>query len=379
MVALITDVHYRMSPALIRALAKSGVRIYTCEKEIYPHLPGARSKYVARHFTLPAEGYEDALYRLAEQLGQEHACKPALLPVGAATLQMLAKQAARFSKVAGLCIGTPEQIALFNSKRELHLLARELHIPTPADYTLENFSLPCVVKPICGEKFGLSAAERYRICRTKEEALSAWTHFEQLSGEKPVIQEYLPGGGSGCSVIAQGGKILAYIGHRRLREYPISGGPSSCCVAIDTPIEEAKKLIAATEFSGLAMFEFKEGADGKNRLLECNPRIWGSFPLTAVAESTLPFAWFAAAWNQGNPHQAVDLPKNHFIAGKKMTFFPSDLLAGLGYLKAGKPRLAFSAVLDFFNPSVKDGLFRLSDPKPAGEYYKDILHRGGKS
>lgn len=379
MVALITDVHYRMSPALIRALAKAGVRIYTCEKESHIHLPGARSKYVARHFTLPEEGYEDALYRLAEQLGREHACKPALLPVGAKTLQMLAEQAGRFAEVAGLCIAAPEGIALFNSKRELHRLAASLDVPVPMEYTPENVVTPCVVKPVCGEKLGLSAAERYRICHTREEALIAYRHFEQLSGERPVIQEYLPGGGSGCSVLTEKGEVLAYIGHRRLREYPITGGPSSCCITVDPPIEEAKKLIAAAEFSGLAMFEFKEGADGKPRLLECNPRIWGSFPLTAVAESTLAYAWFAAAWNNGNPGQALPIPENHFITGKKMTFFPSDLMAGVGYLRKGRLAPFFSAILDFFNPSVKDGIFRLSDPKPAREYYKDILHRGGKS
>lgn len=373
-VALITDVHYRMSASLIRSLAKAGVRIYTCEKDIFPSPAGARSKYVTAHFSLPEKEYENALYALAERLGKKEGCKPALLPVGAATLQLLSAQKERFSAVAGLCVAMPDALSLLNSKRELHALARSLSVSVPQNYE-GAYSLPCVVKPICGEKLGLSAAERYRICHTCKEVEDACAHFEALSGESPIIQEYLPGGGSGCSIVAEKGKILAYIGHRRLREYPVSGGPSSCCISVEPPISEVEKLVKSIHLSGLAMFEFKEGADGKPRLLECNPRIWGSFPLTEAANSTLPFAWFAAAWNNGNPNDLLSLPQNHFETEKKMCFFPSDLFAGLGYFKKGHFKKSFCAVADFIDPRVRDGVFTFKDPAPALTYY---FHRGGK-
>ena len=34
--------------------------------------------------------------------------------------------------------------------------------------------LPCAVKPHCGESFGLTASQRYRICRTKNELIAAF-------------------------------------------------------------------------------------------------------------------------------------------------------------------------------------------------------------
>ncbi len=382
MVALITDAHYRMSPALIRSLAKAGVRVYTSEKENFSSLPGARSKYGYDHFTLPEEGYEDALYELLERLGKEHHCKPALLPVGAATLRLISKNAERFSTVAGICVADSDTLALLNSKQQLHQLAATLEIPLPRNFEgdFDTFSYPCVVKPVCGEKYGLPAEARYRICHTPQEARAAYEHFQSCTEEPPLVQEYLPGGGIGCSVIAEKGVILAHIGHRRIREYPISGGPSSCCIAEEHPLllQWAEKLVAATHFSGLAMFEFKEDASGNPRLLECNPRIWGSFPLTHTAQSTLPYCWFAAAWNQGNPTQAIPLPTNQFLAGKKMTFFPSDLMAGLGYLKKKEPRRALSALIDLLNPRVRDGVFQWSDPAPAFAYYAGFFRRGGK-
>lgn len=378
MIALITDVHYRMAPALIRALAKRKVRIYTCEKSGFPCLPGARSRFVSGHFTLPEENCSDALFALAERLKKQEGCKPALLPVGAATLQMLAREQSRFSEAAGLCLGAPDAIERFNDKSALLRLARRLEIPTPESYE-ENPPVPCVIKPVCGEKFGLRAAERYVVAQTPEEADRAVERFSALDGRPPVIQEYLPGDGLGCSVVAENGKILSHLCHRRLREYPVSGGPSSCCRAEEQPalLAWVALLIRETGFSGPAMFEFKEDAAGAPRLLECNPRIWGSFPLAEAAESTLPFAWFAAAWNSGNPQLALPLPADTFVAGRKMTFFPSDLMAAAGYLKSGRGRKAGAALGDLFNPAVRDGIFRWSDPRPALTYYAGLFRRGG--
>ena len=38
----------------------------------------------------------------------------------------------------------------------------------------------------------------------------------------------------------------------------------------------ASQILAHTKWSGFAMFEFKESADGKVSLIEVNPRVWGS-------------------------------------------------------------------------------------------------------
>lgn len=364
MIALVTDVHYRMTPALIRALGRQGVTVYTCEKKSEQGLPGARSKYVKKHFPLPTEGYKEALLALLQELEN-----PVLFPMGAATLQMVAADRDSFRKVAQFCIGAPESIDLLNSKRELHALAGKLQIPVPQ----ETAECPCVVKPVCGEKFGLHAAERYTVCHTPEQRDAAIAHFEALTGEPPVVQEYLPGSGCGCSVIAVEGEVVAWLGHRRIREYPVSGGPSSCCVAIEDPrlLKWARQLVAATHHSGPAMFEFKEDASGEPRLLECNPRIWGSFPLTDAACSTLSAAWLAASC--GAP-----IPQNRFKVGKRMIFFPSDSMAGIGYLKKKKPGKFFASIVDLFNPAVSDGLFRWSDPAPAFTYYAGLFRRGGK-
>lgn len=385
--AVITDVHYRMSLALIRDLAQAGVRTVCCEREGVPAPLGFVSKYTDETVLLPREGWPDALYDLCARLTETEGERPALLPVGAVTLAALSAERERFATVCGLCIPTPEQLDAFNSKEVVAELGERLGVPVPRRFAPQagedaaaffvRLSLPCVVKPLCGEKFGLSAAQRYVIARTPEQGAAAFGRFQALTGEPPMVQEYLPGGGLGCSVLAEEGTVRAALCHRRVREYPVSGGPSSCCVRVDRPDLEgyAARLVAETGYTGLAMFEFKEGADGQPRLLEVNPRVWGTFPLTRASKSGIPLMWYALSWNRANPNNAVPLPQATPFRPCKMQFGPSDLMAGLDYLKRGRPGKALGALGDFLNPAVKDGLWEWGDPKPGLMYYRSLLKK----
>lgn len=387
MTAIVTDVHYRMSLALIRDLAQAGVKVICCERENVPAPLGFASKYTARAVTLPAEGYLEALYALCAQVSREEGENPALLPVGAATLALLVENGAKFDPVCGLLIPTPGQLDTFNSKAAVAALGEELGVPVPRQFapaegeSLADFfarlPLPCVVKPLCGEKFGLSAAQRYVIVTDTAQGRAAYEKFCSLTGEAPLVQEYLPGGALGCSVLAREGEVLASLSHRRLREYPVSGGPSACCERISRPDLEdyAARMVKKTGYSGLAMFEFKEDAQGEPRLLEVNPRVWGTFPLTRVSRSGIPLLWCAASWNAGNPGREVSLPQSPEPKSRKMNFFPSDLISGLGYLKKGKPGKAFGALVDLLNPTVRDGLWEWGDPRPGLMYYRSLLRK----
>lgn len=390
MTAIVTDVHYRMSPALIRDLGEAGVTVITCERESHRDNPaspalGALSKYSSRHVWLPEKGAEDALLALCREISLKEGARPALLPVGAATLAQLAERREEFEAVCGLCIPTPEQLALFNDKEAVQRLAEELSVPHPKNFfrredePLSDFfarlPLPCVIKPKCGERLGLTARDRYLVAKTAQEAETAYLHFQSLAGEAPVVQTFLPGGGLGCSVLAVNGKIHAAICHRRLREYPISGGPSSCCVSLPRPdlVQFAAAMTEKTGYTGLAMFEFKEDAKGNPWLLEVNPRIWGTFPLTRVSKSGIPLLWCKAALNE-LPEAPPAPPRV-----KRMTFTVSDLMAGLCYGRAGKPGKLLGAVGDLLNPAVRDGVFEWKDPKPGLAYFRSLLTKERRS
>ena len=393
MTAIITDVKYRMSLALIRDLAQAGVRVVVCQTEDCRDNPaspalGFSSRWVSQRHWLPVKGMLDALYGLCEEVFRQEGERPALLPVGAATLAALAGERERFAAVCGLHIPSPEQLELFNSKQAVAELARRLDVPVPRDFTqregesLDDFAarlpLPCVIKPVCGEKLGLAAAQRYAIAADREEAARQYARFSALDGRPPIVQEQLTGAGLGCSVLADRGRIVSAICHRRVREYPVTGGPSTCCVTVRRPeLEEyVARLVAETGYHGLAMFEFKEDGQGDPRLLEVNPRIWGTFPLTRVSRSGIPLLWHTLAWNAGNPDRAVPLPQRREPLACRMTFSASDLMAARGYARRGQGAKARSALADLFRPSVRDGLWEWSDPRPGLAYYRSLLHKG---
>ena len=382
MTAIVTDAHYRMSVSLIRDLSDRGVRVVACEKASIENPVGFASGGVFRCVRLPDEAYEEALLDLCRELSAQDGETPALLPVGAKTLALLSENRERFSAAAGLCTPTPAQLSLLNDKAAVAELAGRLGVPTPESFepaegeALDAFfsrvPLACAVKPRCGEKFGLTAAARYRICRTKDELKAAFSHFQSITGESPLVQEYLPGEGFGCSVLAKDGAVLRSICHHRLREYPVTGGPSSCCECVDRSDlpELAAKIVKAIGFSGLAMFEFKCAQDGTPRLLEVNPRVWGTFPLTRVSKSDLAYSWFCLS-------KGLPLPEKMPPQPVKMAYYPADFAASLGYLKRGSLGKAFAVFRDLISPKVKNGLAERTDPGPARAYFRNLFHRGG--
>lgn len=382
MTAVVTDVHYRMSLAVIRDLGERGVKVVCCERDDKALPLGFASRYCADSRTLPAEGYTDALFDLCAELHRAEGEKPALLAVGAATLAELTKPgiAERFRGAAGLLLPEGSALDTLNDKDAVAALGRELGISVPEEFPPESARFPCVVKPRCGEKFGLSAAERYRIAKNAEELDAARERFKRITGGEPIVQQYLPGRGMGCSVVAEDGEVRRSVCHLRVREYPVTGGPSSCCQALRNKKLEGytAELVARTGFSGLCMVEFKLDDMGRPRLLEVNPRVWGTYPLTRAAKAGFSWEWFRLSWNRGNPDRALPSENAELKAGKRMAFTASDLAAAAGYFKAGQRKRALGAAADLLNPTVSDGVWEWRDLRPAVKYYASLLKRGGE-
>jgi hypothetical protein len=70
--------------------------------------------------------------------------------------------------------------------------------------------------------------------------------------------------------------------HKRLREYPPSGGPSTAAASYYSPrLEElGVKLLSALKWNGVAMVEFKFDIHRQDFvLMEINGKFWGSLEL----------------------------------------------------------------------------------------------------
>lgn len=352
-VAIITDVRFRMSLAIIRDLAQAGIYVIAVESSKESAPLGFFSKYISEKHFIEREKYEEGLYALCKKTLSEYGQKPVLIPAGSFTLNILAEKRALFGGVANFCIPSKEKLELLNDKEKLHVLAAELGVSVPGEYGPDaDVKEKLVVKPAFGEHFGLKAWDRYRIVENKAQLEEAVSFFKaSCGGETPIIQQYISGDGYGCSVICKNGEILNCIMHKRIREYPKTGGPSTCCESVweENLYDESNIIVKHLNLNGVCMFEFKK-MDGKFYLLEANPRVWGTYPLTRCAKSGFSLSWYEAS-------AGINQSPKTKPANVKMHYLISDLRVAPG-----------AALLDALNPSVKGGLFEWGDIMPSIKY-----------
>ena len=356
---IITDGRYRSAIAAARELGRAGYDVVVTEARADERAePPVFSSRFARGAWIEGS-VKDAEYpdRLLAFLRRFD--RPVLLPVGAATLRTVSGRKADFAAVSDFLIADPAALEALNDKNRVHEAAEALGLPVPKQYTDAPERYPVVVKPHCGEASGLKAKDRYCVANNEAELTRALERFRPYDPD-PIVQEKVEGDGEGVSVLMAGdGRLVRAICHRRLREYPMSGGPSTCCITeYDAgKIDAAVRLLAHFGFVGLAMVEFKGG-----RILEVNPRVWGTFPLTVFAGAGFCESYVREAAGERVPYA----PKN-YETGKKMRFFVNDLAASADLLRHGKRKAGLSGLLDAFR--VQEGL---KDPEDRRAYRKYI-------
>jgi predicted ATP-grasp superfamily ATP-dependent carboligase len=176
----------------------------------------------------------------------------------------------------------------------------------------------------------------------------------------------IAGAGMGASLLLDNeSRLISALCHRRVREYPITGGPSTCCESIYDAemIDQAYRLLKSFGFVGMAMVEFKGDC-----VLEVNPRVWGSFPMTERAQSP-----FVSRYGRAAAGEKLDYAPGDYRVGVKLRFTLNDGAAALSLLKHGRVREFGDAAADLFR--VKDALAAADDPKPLRRYLFGSLRR----
>jgi predicted ATP-grasp superfamily ATP-dependent carboligase len=165
-------------------------------------------------------------------------------------------------------LGDFEAYKTLNDKRKLYDLAVKLDIKAPTSFTsTKDAVFPYVIKPT-----NLSSAKGVLYVNNPDEVP------QNINSNNIIIQQYIEGVGVGYSFYCKEGSITIGYGHKRLAEYPVSGGSSTYrekFINIDM-IEIAAKIVNHINYTGFAMFEYKLTQQGDIYLIEVNPRIWGS-------------------------------------------------------------------------------------------------------
>ncbi len=355
---IVCDCKYRSAITAIRGFKQCGEDIVAVTTDSCPKPPAFSSRYIKEKFVFSsdAETYKKQLLELCSKYP-----RPIIFPVGNFTLSLLSNNKDAFFEHADFCVSAPETLINLNDKKWVKSFAQSYGINVPKIYTDgDNISFPVVVKPYCGEKFSLKAEDRYRIVNNRDELKDALEYFKPFD-TSPIIEEYINGDGVGLSfMLNENSEAIAAFSHRRLVEYPVTGGPSACLETFfsQSLITQAKDFIEKTGFSGLCMLEFKEQC-GKFYLLEINPRVWGSFPAIGKASSSILSTYLDACQNISYGFDT------DYRVGVKIKFLRGLVASVFSYLKKGNIKGAAASIGYLLNPCVKTALFSFKDPFPA--------------
>jgi len=296
-----------------------------------------------------------------------------LIPVGYSRTQALAKHRERFLPHVHVELVGAETIELAASKVRMARVAEEVGVPVPrssvpaslaeARQCSRELSFPLVVKP---QKESRGRSVSY--ARDGRELVEAYASFSSAASEPPLIQEYVPGQGCGFFATYQKGVCKRVFMHRRVREYPASGGVSTCAESFhDARLEEyGRRLLDALGWHGVAMAEFRrDWRDGEFKLLEINPKFWGSLDLALAAGADFPGDLCRMA--RGETLGFTD------AYDRNLRFhWPFSISGELFHLRS-RPASLLEVALDFLNPRVKSNL-SLDDVRPHLTELGDLGH-----
>jgi predicted ATP-grasp superfamily ATP-dependent carboligase len=359
----VPDGKSRTSLAVVRSLGTHDVRVICGESTRYAS--SFASRHVDERVSYPdPETRPEAFVQTLERYLRDHDVD-VFLPVDWISTPLISEQQARLAKHTILPIAPHEKFERLVRKDTVMKRAAALDIPHPktvfptsvddACDLVRDLSFPVVIKPLseAGSK-GVQYVDDPAAFRASYETAHRF-------GPPPLVQEQIPreGRGMGAAILRWNGEIKARFEYQRLREFPLSGGPSTLRESIhdDRLFEAAATLLEDVDWQGVAMVEFKnDPRTDTPKLLEVNPRFWGSLHLPYRAGVEFPWLWAQCALGE-DPDPVLTYP-----AGVRCRYLlPGDLMNLLS-------RRNLTAVREFF-PLRDDGLYYdvldWSDPLPA--------------
>lgn len=219
------------------------------------------------------------------------------------------------------------------------------------------------------EAFGLEL-EKVEYAGSAAALLATLARYDAL-GAYPLVQEWCPGEGLGQMLHMDDGRSTLAFQHRRLREWPPTGGVSSLCEAVypslhSAQMEKSEALLRAIGWQGPAMVEYRhDPASGRYKLMEINGRFWGSIPLAYHCGAH--FAWEQVRiealnqsatetrmpWRNRRARYAIPDAK-HLVAVLRDGSLP--ILRRIGF--------AVRFFADFLDPRVRYYVWSWRDPMP---------------
>jgi len=360
----LTDAHWRKSLAAVRALGVNGIRVTAGESTRLA--TAAFSRYCHRTVVYPSPLFNpaDFVCFLLRELSR-HSYQM-LLSMEDETTFLISKFHSEFSRRTYLPIPSFEKLQFANRKDKILKLAEDKGIPIPKTWYIDDITqlndlkaslpYPVVIKPK-----NSAGAVGVSYPKNSDELIKQYLTVHRRF-PYPLIQERIPshGNGYGASfLMGKSGDVKASFVHKRLREYPVTGGASTLRESVrnDDVRDMAHTLLKALDWFGVAMVEFKmDPRDGIPKLMEINPRFWGSLSLAVAAGVNFPY--LLLKMSRGENFKPVE----HYQIGKKCRWLlPGDILH---FIFNPKRMDLLPGFFNFWDKQTSYDILSLKDPLP---------------
>jgi predicted ATP-grasp superfamily ATP-dependent carboligase len=358
---LVLDGMWNKTLAVVRSLGQRGFEITAGEWTRFA--TALFSRHCSRRVVYPSPVYAPA--RFMDWLMNEIKTfgYDMVLPSELSTQMLLARNRSEIEKYTRLPFADYDLTSDIQDKAWLMRYAMKNGIPCPGtrfpesirsiEELRETLEYPVVIKP------RVSSGSRGVVYVKKPDDLVESYKTVHRKYPDPIIQEFIPHGGAyGVGALLNfNSEPRASFAYRRLREYPVSGGPSTFRESVKN--EEIRSLaldiLQSLKWTGIAMVEFRvDKRDGRPKLLEINPRLWGSLWLAIRSGVDFPYLLYK---------MAVDgdvSPLHDYRLGVKCRWLiPGEFMHFLH-----NPR-RFRLKPGFFSKDAEDDILSFDDPLPA--------------
>ncbi len=322
---LVLDGRSRATLQIVRSLGRKGVCVYVGNE--HWACSSFFSKYTRKRLIYPdpkTAAFRDCIFEFLRKHDVDM-----IIPVRDDTTLFCAKYQDELNQLTRTFVADYETIMLGRDKALTFEAAEKEGIPCPRTQVATNaqevlkadVGFPLILKP------AMSSGSRglYKVENRH--------HLQQLSEtifvdyDKYLVQEFIPTQENvvGANIFfSECSESIAVFTYERLRDYPRGNGPSVLRQSTDNrQVKDVTlQLFAGLKWKGVAMAEYKiDSRDGTPKLMEINPRFWGSLALPVF--SGVDFPWLLYQTALGKKVKPV---RNYRLGVKARWLLLGDLL-----------------------------------------------------
>jgi predicted ATP-grasp superfamily ATP-dependent carboligase len=354
---------------VVRSLGRNGIPVGVVRDD---HLIATWSRYARRTYEWPSRAEADRVAYLLDLAERHELGGWALFPTDDESAALLARNRDALAERFQVTVPPWDVLRWAYDKRLTYRLADTVGVDHPRTYEPRNRDdvmrfdgeFPAILKPAQRPELNRFTISKAWPVRDRDDLAARYDEAAALIDPSLVmIQEIIPGGGEAqlsFAALCEGGEIVASLVARRNRQWPADYGRSSTYVeTVDAPDVEAcaRLLLSALRFDGIVEVEFKrDPRDGRLKLLDINPRVWGWHTLGRRAGVDFPML----LWRMTHGGSFREL---HGRLGVRWVRAVTDVPAAVHEIRAG--RLSVKGYLASLRGPIEYAILAPDDPLPA--------------